>query len=611
MNVQATRAFVVAMVTGRWLLLTLVALTSPAVEHRQPNGYSDFAFGEELELPTSLATTLEAPVSPILLGAGWVVDYVIHNRGLELIHWMSGGDYRAPRPVRVWLEAVDPEGRLAVDPLGHRPVWCMGGMGGQVSIDPLGSSAISVNPLHYVRIDRPGRWTLRMFHDLGMGPPRGDDDPRWASTTVEMIMPDEAQARAVLDEHDRRLGVDHGWRAGQRHSPPAYHAAMAFPIYLPLLRAKVLAGSRAAIAGLADMPTAEAADCLLDLLTRPPAPLPAIESKHFERRVSHPWVLALQALEERLTPPAEDQSWRGTGDPRLVASIDEQRRQLVTKAALLKADVPDKAVRDAAEQVLTRCRLTPDIAIRLLAAALPQAQSIHDLQPLLSMARHGNAPATPSGTPAELVVWLDHLISHPQVRPDGWDVVLTSALAHPHAVVRTLALGLIPADGGQRWSKSVRESLTNDQDDVRLAGIDAAGRTRDASTLPVLRTITVDREVSAAAGAIGRIAGIVAECDYLLTRFESSAETSAISTAFGTLLSRLTGCGHSGGWDEHDRTPAARAALATRWRAFLAQHRDAVANGKPPPVPTWPRDLMPSRWHIQLPDGSEWPERGR
>lgn len=148
-----------------------------------------------------------------------------------------GGDYRGPRAEWVRLEAVSADGETASDPLAPDAPIGVGGIGGHILVPPRATRSITDTPLRYLRLDRPGRWTVRMYHDLGMGPPQGDKDPRWATATITLVMPDAAQARAVLVQQERLVAQDLEDRRQHRfpvqgepwHARPDF-AAMCVPV---------------------------------------------------------------------------------------------------------------------------------------------------------------------------------------------------------------------------------------------------------------------------------------------------------------------------------------------------------------------------------------------
>ncbi|HEX3134408.1 MAG TPA: hypothetical protein VHX44_12590 [Planctomycetota bacterium] len=126
---------------------------------------------------------------------------------------------------------------------------------------------------------------------------------------------------------------------------------MELPIYLPLLSARTRAGSRRAIQGLAMIPTTEATDSLLEILARLQQPAPPAEKPLADL---HPWALALRSLTRRLPRTEFQRRILGKGDPRLLATMNEEQKDRATLAARAALHYPDTAVRDAAAAFLSR-----------------------------------------------------------------------------------------------------------------------------------------------------------------------------------------------------------------------------------------------------------------
>lgn len=616
-NIGTLAAFDGAMRLPVLLVVILLASNLNAVEHREPKDYR--ADTAEIPLPGDLVTNLEVPTKPILLGTSWVLHYVIHNRNISELTWMHGGDYRGARPTRVWLEASAPDGTWAVDPLRHTSVNDMGGIGGGITIPPFGSSAITVIPGDYVRLDRPGKWTLRMFHDLGIGPPQGDEDPRWATATVELVMPDETQARAVLAQHERLVAAalddrtGHRWpTVGERHHAGPDFKSMAFPIFLPLLVEKTRQGSRMAIDGIAAMPTSEACDALLDLLQVPAAAAPAMEIEYGGVSRAHPWNLVLNALSERLPPPLTEQKWAGTGDPALLATMDEPRKLRTQQAAMALAHHADEDIRRAAGVLLSRFPLTSDALLSLIETTVTGARDTSAFHSLLAAYRSSGAPVPdPMTSAAAAMVWLDHLLNNRNQRPDGWKESLAKLLIHPAPRVREWAVMILPRDEPERWLPFVAKALQDVDHDVRSRAIGSANDYPGPMLIPFLQAVMLrDPNATYAAEVVGRIAGKTAAAQAWINYLENSrvgfvATSNSLSSLFqviGPLQARSN-------WTVEHQTDAAELhAIAERLRAFVLNHSKAIEGGTLGlPDESWPIDLLPDGWWIVLPDAKTWP----
>jgi hypothetical protein len=140
---------------------------------------------------------------------------------------------------------------------------------------------------YYCRIDKPGTYRVRVIHDLywstnalsGKTRPiskydplsAAKDDPRWAEATITVRMPDEAQARKVVDDMRRLpLDVEYYRHLGGVWETDDYadFACLAFPVYLPILAelAKDKRDGNRALMGIAHIPTPEATQTLLRLM---------------------------------------------------------------------------------------------------------------------------------------------------------------------------------------------------------------------------------------------------------------------------------------------------------------------------------------------------------
>lgn len=621
MNIPTPATFDGAMRLTVLLVLIAVAGNSLAVEHREPKEYN--AGRAQIPLPGDLITSLEVPAKPILLGTSWVLHYVIHNRNISELTWMHGGDYRGARPTRVWLEAVAPDGSWAVDPLRHTSVNDMGGIGGGITIPPFGSSAITVIPGSYVRLDRPGKWTLRMFHDLGMGPPQGDQDPRWATATVDLVMPDETQALTVLAQHDRLItaALDdrtaRNWpTAGERHHAGPDFKMMAFPVFLPLLMEKSRQGSRMAIEGIAAMPTNEASDALLDLLQVPPTAAPAMEIDYGGVAHAHPWGLVLNALSKRLPPPLAEQKWPGSGDPALLATMDEPRKRRTQQAAMALANHADENIRRAAGIVLSRCPLTAEALLSLIETTVTGARDTSAFHSLLAAYRSSGASVPdPTTSAAAAMVWLDHLLNNYNERPEGWKENLAKLLIHPAPRVREWAVMILPRDEPDRWTPAVMKGLLDDDPQVRSRTINVSDRFRDPALIPFLQAAMLrERDASGAAAVIGKIAGKTAEALAWIAYVEAaeySTERFTPGNAIGFLFRRMAALEARSTWSveqEVNLDAEARRAIAAHLRDFVMSRRDAIDRGALGlPDESWPIDLLPDGWLIALPDKKTWP----
>jgi hypothetical protein len=590
----------------RLLLLTgFLAADLSALDHHPPKGYEPQ--GMLLRFPNHLTTTLEAPATPILLGAGWVVHYVIHNGGGSAVDWFPGGGVDRRLPTPVWLEALGPDQAPAEDPHRHDDLPLDNGVRGGRIIPPWGTAVLTVDPQDFVRFDRPGRWTLRMFHDLGMGPAYGDQDPRWATATVDVLMPDATQAAAVVAEHESRIAAR--WTMlGERGVAHADFAAMRLPVYLPLLEARALAGSRLALDGLEAMPTGEAIDSLLRVLTAAPGPLPPAEEAWGAR--AHPWSRALRALARRRPPTDEEVKLGMGGDPRLQATMDAARLERATRAALALLHHQQLELRQSALAFLRRGPLDPQLLVPLIEAAVRMPANESELSELLAIIRaQSRPPPDPRTSAAAAMLWLDHLLYHRAERPPGWQETLGGLLLHPAPRIREWAVLCVPQDDIARWTPVVATLMQDDDQYVRSRAVGVASGL-GPQMIPHLRAAIVrGNDPEWIAQTIGRLAGrqiqALAWTDRLAESLEAFADSNSLHGFFRTLGPYDLRSTHP---VEEPLPPAERRATAERLRAFVASHGEAIdRSALGPPDDSWPRDLLPEGWSIVGADRTSWP----
>lgn len=596
---------------ARPFILLLVLSAMGAAEHRPPNGYgpgsSMFDTGT---VAKGLVTALEVPSGPQLLGSGWVLHYVIHNRGSSTIQWNQGGDSHAPRPIRVWLEAIGPDGDWATDPLAHTRVSSMGGFMGGSELEPQGTSYMTVNPRLFVRFDRPGRWTLRMYHDLGMGPMTGDEDPRWATATIDLVMPDHEQAQRILTEHEERLLDTYPPIGGERNPPRADFKAMAFPIFLPLLEVRARQGWSAAIEAIAAMPTMEATDLLMKLAQIEQILVPS--GKADARPYPLPQVAALDALTERLPPHSADPR-RATGDPHLMRAMDHERRQRSSAIALRVSQHSDYQVRDAAAALLARTAPDPALLLDLIGREVMQADNRQALIPLLAAFRARSAVIPdPHLSAAAATVWLNNP-PRPRERTDGWEETVAGLLSHPAPGVRQSALCAVPWESSRHWTPDLERLLRDPDVGVSTEALRCTERYQDQILIPAMRhAMCRATYLHNAVETIRKLGGRVAELEAWTDYMESSQKPHSAWLSLVSFIPALTGLSYQDAWSNGQEPDAAtRRQIAARWRAFVAAHRDQLARAPLEPDDTWPVDLLPAGCFIYLQGGGQWPAKQR
>lgn len=124
-----------------------------------------------------------------------------------------GGDHRAGRPVRFKVLTIGPNGSPAADPKPQCVFF--GGVAMRTGLGPGDRHVVEVDLHDFCSIDRPGRYRVRVYHDLGFAAPNGawhipvaslNNYPPFrphvapvVETSFEVSMPTPAERGEIID----------------------------------------------------------------------------------------------------------------------------------------------------------------------------------------------------------------------------------------------------------------------------------------------------------------------------------------------------------------------------------------------------------------------------
>jgi hypothetical protein len=129
---------------------------------------SDYSKPMPQGIPEGVEIKLAADKETFLLGENILLHYEVKNTGDTPIMVELGGDYRgAPRHTRFHVIATDEAGKVIEDPTPDPQHH--GGFGGGGIIKPGETLFESVPIMRYRLFDKPGKYTIRIAHDLGSG----------------------------------------------------------------------------------------------------------------------------------------------------------------------------------------------------------------------------------------------------------------------------------------------------------------------------------------------------------------------------------------------------------------------------------------------------------
>jgi len=553
---------------------------------------------------------VQTGTGPHFLGENLLVDYCLANTSREPFSIDVGGDYRgSSRSLRFIVEVRDAAGTLVPDP--DPEPYNLGGLGYSPTLQPGEKWCQSLPLVRYARIDAPGKYSLRVTHDLGW--PEGTAPA--GQGTIELVMPNAVQAEAVVARMES-LPCDPNTSAGKVSRPYADFSALRYDVYVaPLLR-RARKGSLDAISGLSWIPTPDATRALIGLLqaSDPKARRAAVDGLNL--RLPDP------ALAGALGPrnplgnelPAQRkylsaQAWQPgfadevrTAARRLLASADVgdlQPGAFMLEAVGTAADAPDLV--SALTRAILRTQTEPREAGVYPVPRGACQELLRAAQILLG--RGLRAPVAPKSE-GELAVWL--LAVGQGAHPTGWEASLGRALRHPVPYLRALALDNTPAALPMRLEPAVSANLAHADIDVQIAATLLVERAKLTSLVPgIIRIIERAKDptqLTIASNAAYELGARTARGLALAGRL---AEPDMFNAALGELAGLLDSHGYS---SSGSPPPHAGAQLVERWRAFIEQHRLEIQAGTRIPLDeNVPVDLVPPNWKLQHADGTDWP----
>ena len=213
----------------------------------------DDTFGPAGPVPEGAAVSLELPATA-KIGDAIKGRFIICNTGTKPFVISTGFDYRGSGvPLRLKVRVTDSEGRVLTDMAQGLP--CLGGLGGDATIEPGKSHEIACPFQAYVTFTDAGTYVVEACHDLGWKV----DDTRphpVAKTKIKIVLPSPEQATARVRELCMGTDEDVKWQLFK----------LQHPSFLPALMAEAEAGRSTAVIGISGIPSKGATEALLKLL---------------------------------------------------------------------------------------------------------------------------------------------------------------------------------------------------------------------------------------------------------------------------------------------------------------------------------------------------------
>ena len=609
----------------------------------------------KLQIPEGASIRLVPARKLWFLGENILLHLEVTNNGKQAFDVHSGGDYRGgTRAGRFRVIATNEEGTVQNDP---EPLQMrMGGLGGPRKIEPGETWFGNIALIRYRRLAGPGRYTIRVAHDLGWlgenfyydsSDPKDLPDDLWAETTIVVVSPNEDDARGVIS--DMQAMKDRGAVFGKKRGLYPDYGALSYPVYVPLLLELAKSHHPEAVQGIANLVEPAGTSALIELLSV--ADDPEVRKLNGQQLREQQDVYlredetvseaAARSLNRRL-PVHTDQE--NSGSKHLQDRMDRAEAAWRPEhAAAVRAYATDilrntkpSGLRDDrmeyAAQLLEAIGTREDAPAVL--AAFEKALQLSVREPLESPLTYGlihclrdcvkpmniEAVEQPK-TPGEIAIYLQTCINVEldKQRPTEFHQWGPEWLRHPIPFVRRLTLEAMPRRIPEWALKELKSLVDSPNVGVRYWAAALIRKSADVRFRDVLQkqmAVESDRWVigelneAAYATEISRVQ-VLRTWAQRLGDVTYDAETQRFGigyTIFNIMQEDVIENSGGGGADGH--LSRADPELVTRWLAFIEAHEAELNNGRKYKVGDGEitEDLFPAGVHIYF-KGEQWPPK--
>jgi len=573
--------------------------------------------------PPHFRVTLELDKPTFFLGELILLHYCVENTGDTPFSISQGGDYRGTyRALRYSVTATDAQGVAQPDPYPSAAQMCMGGLGNSPEVKPGEKWWGSIALHRYAQIDAPGVYTISVSHDLGWVK-SSDPKKRTGTAKVEVVRPTEADAKKIVDGLFA-MDEDYGGTVGRRSTPYRDVSTLRYPIYLPMLKAlaaKANKYSTEALSGLDGIPSPEATQAIIDLMT-------ATQDLYRKRAI-------LMTLNRRLPDPRWQKKLDARGVFQEIFAQDKERMALSNASwraemapavraiarALLETDIADNHITGA---YVLECIGTLDdapVLLRALGVALEKSKTLaleknsyprsrgaceELLRAVQALQSRGLAARIDAKAPAETAAFLVALAKQPEFRPEGWEQRCLELLNDPVPLIRERALAQskrpLSSDVLQKLPDMIRDGDTG----VKIVALGIAEKEKVLATKDlVLECLSAGHDEWLRRSAFNAAVSINARYE-ALQRLAKDLDEKDIRETMGLLIQGTVDYGSGGSREAKDEE---KIGLRERWEQFLTANNVRLQEGKrfkPGEAGLDPKLFY--RWHFYL-QGKEWPPK--
>ncbi|MBP8260015.1 MAG: HEAT repeat domain-containing protein [Verrucomicrobia bacterium] len=553
-----------------------------------------------------------------LLGDVIEFTFILSNAGPRSLEFETGGDYRGTGfPTRYRFTVID-ENRRALP----KETWMeMGGLAGPSKLEPGEVHRQLLRLQNYVRVDRPGVFSVQVAHDFGWTATQDRPLPVARATIAISIPTAEQAAERVRLVAASQEPIEENQLGAYWHKTDFRY--LSHPVFLSALERQAGLGEARALEGVQRIQTTNATWALIRLLSS-----------------ENPVVLhgAALFLGQRMPPRIV-----GGYPRRPFGYVAEEAAAAYTNQWLPEAAEP---LRIAASRLL---RSTNTNHARTGAFIIESIGRTEDAVPVLEALRKTleqwslrekpednilNAPGAGDALMAALgglrergyraprnggievimaqfLEWADPTMP----RGDGWEQTLEAFFTQNPPMLREAAVRALPKPPAGKWEKLLLEALDDRDRGVIREACRAAGASESAIFIvPLANIVRTERHVwvvREASQALTKLGAHWAATDAWIERV-ADEELWHDSMAF--LVEKLEHPKPGGGTSGNRPSREERVALRQKWQRFFSdkERQELVQSGRPVPVTEdEARDLLGGAFRIWLEGDKTWPPEKR
>lgn len=549
-----------------------------------------------------------------VLGDGIELTFTLSNTGTKPFEYETGGDYRGTGfPTRFTFKVTDERG-VALP----AETWMdMGGLGGFRSLKPGEAYRQPLRLQNYVRVSRPGVFTVRVVHDFG-----------WQATAEQPLPVAEAKIAIALpnsEQAERRvLAIAAKGESEPGNALGAYWTQTDFrylshPVFLPALQQCAAQGNVQAMEGIQRIKTTEATLALMRLLNNPRTNVVHAAALFLSRRMPPRVVNGYPRRQQWYATPEEAAASAALWVPEAAEPLRAAAQALLrsgvveyvnTGAFIIETigkegDAP--AVLEALEGTLKDWKVRSHPEDNILNA--PGAGDAL-INALAGLRERGYRAPKNGGVNVILARFLE--LADPAVpRSEGWEQLLEAFFAQNPPLLREAAVRALPRAPTGQWQKLLLDALNDADRGVMRTACTVAGDSKNPVFVEplanIVRTEPHEWVVREASRALQQLGARRAATDAWVERL---ADEKMYSDGLRFLADELEHPRSNGSTGRTDLTREGRIAMRAKWQQFFAdaERRALVQAGKPVPVSeAQARDLFSGAFSYCIEGGKSWP----